>query len=159
MILDIFRDLDKWTMHLFSDYDDSYQYNGSGLAIFFLCLAGILVILWLIVYGIYEWLDLKYADHCEYIGKVLDKKYVGEYNSTGTTTMVVPNSNGGLGVGVGSTNSHSDEQFLLFIINSEVIYKSHVGMSKYYCCEIGQKIRFEVVKGRYSKKQLEVNVL
>lgn len=119
------------------------------LGIFLLLLFA--VVLLLIGVGIYAILDSNFSHKETLTGNIIDKKYVGESDSTGTT--VVSTSNGG--VGIGTTHSHEDERFLLFINSNGTIHKVETDMQFFYNCKLKDPIIFYIKIGGFSKSILK----
>lgn len=144
----------------FKDISGYPQYFDTELYWIFAVLSIILfiitfIILWIIYRGIYHYLDKKGSVKETVLGELIDKKYIGEMNYSGSGTAIIPNNSGGIGVGVVSTSSHSDEQFLFFV-NSEQVYKLEVDMQSFYKKEIGDEIMFAITVGGLSKKIIKV---
>ncbi len=112
----------------------------------------------LIYNGIYDYFDWKKSTKETLSGELIDKRYLGEQYSPGNRIPFVSTINGGVTVGSISTSSYSDEEFLFFV-RSDKVYKIEVDMQQFYDKNIGDKIKFEVVTGRFSKEELELNLL
>lgn len=144
-------------------FDDYPQYFDTGtywlylfLSVLFLLLA--VLTIWFIYHLIYKHIDQKRSTKEAISGELIDKRYVGEQSSSGTGTVVMPNSNGGIGVGVVSTSSHSAEEFLFFV-KADQIYKMQVDMQQFYGKAIGDKVRFELIIGGLSKDTLDIELI
>lgn len=120
------------------------------------CLVVVLVlgILALIIYGVYSAIDWAKATEQNLSGKIIDKKYEGETNTTGTALVST-----GTGVGVGMTSSHQDEQFLLFVDASGQIYKASTNMQYFYHCKIGDAVNLKIKVGGISKSLLDTKLI
>ena len=116
------------------------------------------LIIWLIYGGIYDYFDNRSATIETLTGELIDRRYIGEQTSSGTGTAILPNTNGGVGLGLVSTSSHSDEEFLFFI-KADKVYKVEVDMQQFYAYKIGDKIRFELKRGGLSKEELDTAVI
>lgn len=153
------EDASEWTYnhmmkYKYSEYGDDYWFGilmmfFGVLILFFLC--------WLFWRITYDWLDKKSATLQNLTGKLIDKKYVGEENSSGTGTALV-STGSGVGVGVTSTSSHQDEQFLFFL-DADKVYKCQVDMQIYYKSNIGDRIKFSVLIGGKSGDQLKIQLV
>lgn len=119
---------------------------------------GVVVLIAAIYNSIYDAIDKKRSTIETLSGVLVDRRYMGEQTTTGSGTVVMPNSNGGVGVGVVSTTSHSDEKFMFFI-KADKVYKAEVDMQQFYNFNIGDKVRFEVKIGGLSKEELSIEVL
>lgn len=122
-----------------------------------LFLAIIAIIIWMIYSGIYDARDKRKSTKQILVGELIDKKYIGEQSSSGVGTAVLPNTSGGLSVGVISTSSSSEEEFILFI-RADKVYKINCDMQTFYSKNIGDKIQFEVTIGGLSHGQLGVEL-
>jgi len=137
-----FRESDYWVMML--------------LAFLALCIVALIVFaIYCLIYG---YIDKKRAVTLYNTGVLIDKKYVGEYDSTSTGTVIMPNSNGGVGVGMTSSTSHSPERFLFFV-KQEGVHKIEVDMDNYYAYKTGDKVKFEMLVGGLSNEVLEINLV
>lgn len=148
---DFFKGMDKYP-----EYFDTETY---WLCVFIsLCL---LALVGLAIWGIYDVIharfDIKSSTKTHLTGELVDKRYVGEQSTSGSGTAIVPNSSGGVGVGIVSTSSHSDEEFLFFV-KADKIYKIEVDMQQFYNRKIGDKLNIEVTIGGLTKKELEANL-
>lgn len=152
--------------------EDDFDNTKYALAMFILLLVLFLLafIVWIIWDEIYGALDKKKATYIIYTGELIDKKYKGESSSSGIGTAVVPNSNGGMGIGIVSTRSSSPEEFLFFIRTTRAnvylpeypvrnLYKLLVSMEEYYSRNVGEEVQFEVCYGGLSKVELSMRVL
>lgn len=122
-----------------------------------LFLAILAIIIGMIYSGIYDARDKRKSTKQILIGELIDKKYVGEQSSSGVGTAVLPNTSGGVSVGVISTSSSSEEEFILFI-RADKVYKINCDMQTFYSKNIGDKIQFEVTIGGLSNEQLDVEL-
>jgi hypothetical protein len=91
-------------------------------------------------------------------GELIDKRYMGEQTTSGTGTAIMPNMSGGVGFGIISGSSHTDEEFLFFI-KADKIYKTEVDMQQFYSYKIGDRISFEVKIGGLSKTELSTEIV
>ncbi len=123
-----------------------------------LILLVISITLWLIYNGIYIYFDKRRSTKEILSGELIDKRYIGEQSSSGVGTAVIPNTSGGVGIGLVSTSSHSDEEFLFFV-KADKVYKMEVDMQQFYGKNVGEKVRFEVTTGGLSKDELDVELV
>jgi len=124
----------------------------------FLILVVIGLIGWLIYSVIYGYFDKRSSTKETLFGELVDKKYIGEQSSSSVGTAVIPNASGGVGIGLVSTSSHSDEEFLFFV-KADKVYKMEVDMQQFYGKNVGEKVRFEVTTGGLSKDELNVELV
>jgi hypothetical protein len=80
----------------------------------FLMFIVVIIIIWFIYYVIYSYFDKRSSTKEILTGTLIDKHYVGEQS----------------GVGVISTSSHSDEEFLFFV-QSDKVYKIKCDMQQF----------------------------
>ena len=106
-----------------------------------------------IIHFVHNKVDASTAVHEIMMGKLIDKQYKSESNSSSSGTVIVPNASGGIGVGLISSNTYSEEEFLLFV-NAGKVYKIEVDMQQYYSFKEGDVVKFVVTIGGLSKKQL-----
>lgn len=122
----------------------------------------ILAAIVLIIFGIYSLIyyyrDRSKSTYENLVGQLVDKKYIGEFTSTSSGTAVIPNSDGGVGIGVTSSTSHSPEKFLLFV-SADQVYKIQVGMQEFYKKNIGDRIEFKIRIGGLSGEILETELV
>lgn len=148
----------KWlynlTMHYPYNRDDDYV---PFLIILLLFMLLAVFLLWVAYHLIYDYIDKRTSVKTEYTGNLVDKKYIGESDSSGTGTAMVATGSG-MGIGLVSTSSHTDEDFLFFI-KADKIYKCEVDMQNYYHFNIGDRINFSVLRGGKSGDQLEINLI
>ena len=123
-----------------------------------LILLVISITLWLIYNGIYIYFDKRRSTKEILSGELIDKRYIGEQSSSGVGTAVIPNTSGGVGIGLVSTSSHSDEEFLFFV-KADKVYKMEVDMQQFYGKNVNKKVRFEVTTGGLSKDELDVELV
>lgn len=150
-----------WFEKIWESEFDALEFGAAEywVAMFVLLLIAFLVfiIAYLVYDGIYNAIDRKRATVEHLSGEVVDKRYNGEQSHSGTGTVLMPNTSGGIGVGVVSTSSHSPEEFLLFV-RADKVYKIEVGMQEFYSITIGDKIRFERTIGGLSKEELYIEL-
>lgn len=149
---DFFKSLDNYPQYF--DKETYWMY----VFIAFLCLCVIGLIGWLIYSGIYGYFDKRSSTKEILSGELVDKRYIGEQSSSGVGTAVIPNTSGGVGIGLFSTSSHSDEEFLFFV-KADKVYKMEVDMQQFYGKNVGEKVRFEVTIGGLSKDELDVELV
>lgn len=125
------------------------------LALLILLAAGLLI--WIIYSVIYDYFDKRSSTKETLSGELVDKRYMGEQSSSGVGTAVIPNTSGGVGIGLVSTSSHNDEEFLFFV-KADKVYKIEVDMQQFYGKNVGEKVRFEVTTGGLSKDELDVKL-
>lgn len=138
----------------YNEYGDDYGITWMLIVISLLIVIAVLAGLTMWVYNI---IDKRTSKTLELTGNLIDKKYVGEENHSGTGTALV-STGSGVGVGLASTSSHEDEKFLFFI-QSDKVYKCPVDMQNYYHFNIGDTINFSVLLGGKSGDQLEINLV
>jgi hypothetical protein len=126
------------------------------LALLILLAAGLIV--WIIYLGIYGYFDKRSSTKETLSGELVDKRYIEEQSSSGVGTAVIPNISGGVGIGLVSTSSHSDEEFLFFV-KADKVYKMEVDMQQFYDKNVGEKVRFEVTTGALSKDELNIELV
>lgn len=147
----IWKDLLSFTIF------DTFEYWSC--AIILLLILFVIVVFASIIYlAIYDYFDKKSSTKKDLSGILIDKKYIGEQSSSGTGTAIIPNTSGGVGIGIVSTSSHSDEEFLLFV-KADKVYKIEVDMQQYYSKNINEKIKFEVTIGGLSHSQLDIQYI
>lgn len=146
-------------------WEGEYKYLEFGAGEYWLCIFLFILILSLIglivclIYGgIYDYFDNRSSTKETLSGELVDKRYIGEQSSSGVGTAVIPNTRGGVGIGLVSTNSHSDEEFLFFV-KADKVYKMEVDMQQFYDKNVGEKVRFEVTTGGLSKDELDVELV
>jgi len=140
----------------YPQYFDKTDYWLQVVIILLIALAAAIILAALSAY-IYDKIDNNRATKTQHNGLLIDKKYIGEYSTSGTGTAVVPSTNGGVGIGVVSTSSHADEQFIFFV-KSDKVYKIPVDMQNFYSLSVGDKIKFNVLIGGLSKKELSAEI-
>jgi hypothetical protein len=138
------------------DFDNTMYFCYA--AIFLIIIFACLLILWLIYHLVYDKIDSAKANKQILYGELIDKRYMGEQTTSGTGTMIIPNMNGGIGVGIVSGSSHTDEEFLFFI-KADKVYKTEVDMQQFYSYKIGDRISFEVKIGGLSREELGTEIL
>lgn len=143
---------------LFVDYEFDNDSYWTAVIMFIFCIAVALFIIWLVYHWIYEYVDEKNKFKIWRSGIVIDKKYTGEQHHSGTGTAVMPNTSGGVGIGVTSVSSHTPEKFLFFIKDLS-IHKVEVTMEDYYKYEIGSSVHFETWYGGLSKDILNSELI
>jgi len=149
---DFFKSLDNYPQY----FDKETYWMYAIVSILILLVIGL--ILWLIYVGIYSYFDCRSSTTETLSGELVDKRYIGEQSSSGVGTAVIPNTSGGVGIGLVSTSSHSDEEFLFFV-KADKVYKMEVDMQQFYGKNIGEKVRFEVTTGGLSKDELGVELV
>jgi hypothetical protein len=127
------------------------KHTGCMSLVVILILLVISITLWLIYNGIYIYFDKRRSTKEILSGELIDKRYIGEQSSSGVGTAVIPNTSGGVGIGLVSTSSHSDEEFLFFV-KADKVYKMEVDMQQFYGKNVGEKVRFEVTTGGSVKR-------
>jgi hypothetical protein len=147
-----FKSLDNYPQ--FFDNETYWMYVLGSILI----LLVISITLWLIYNGIYIYFDKRRSTKEILSGELIDKRYIGEQSSSGVGTAVIPNTSGGVGIGLVSTSSHSDEEFLFFV-KADKVYKMEVDMQQFYGKNVGEKVRFEVTTGGLSKDELDVELV
>lgn len=147
-----FKSLDNYPQ--FFDNETYWMYVIGSILI----LLVISITLWLIYNGIYIYFDKRRSTKEILSGELIDKRYIGEQSSSGVGTAVIPNTSGGVGIGLVSTSSHSDEEFLFFV-KADKVYKMEVDMQQFYGKNVGEKVRFEVTTGGLSKDELDVELV
>ncbi len=147
-----FKSLDNYPQ--FFDNETYWMYVLGSILI----LLVISITLWLIYNGIYIYFDKRRSTKEILSGELIDKRYIGEQSSSGVGTTVIPNTSGGVGIGLVSTSSHSDEEFLFFV-KADKVYKMEVDMQQFYGKNVGEKVRFEVTTGGLSKDELDVELV
>jgi len=140
----------------FTGFSDIGMYWLSVLLLL-LCLALIGLIIGAIYQSIYDSIDEKNPIIKTLKGTLIDKVYIGSQRSTGTGTTLIPNSNGGLGVGIISTTSYSSEQFLFFV-EVDRVYKVSVDMQDFYKNEEGDKVDIDIFIGKLSNKIFHIQL-
>lgn len=143
--------------------EDKYLEFGTGeywicilLSVCILAVIGLIG--WLIYRGIYGYFDKRSSTKETLSGELVDKRYIGEQYSSGVGTAVIPNTSGGVGIGLVSTSSHRDEEFLFFV-KADKVYKMEVDMQQFYGKNVGEKVRFEITTGGLSKDELDVQLV
>ena len=147
-----FKSLDNYPQ--FFDNETYWMYVLGSILI----LLVISITLWLIYNGIYIYFDKRRSTKEILSGELIDKRYIGEQSSSGVGTAVIPNTSGGVGIGLVSTSSHSDEEFLFFV-KADKVYKMEVDMQQFYGKNVGEKVRFEVTTCGLSKDELDVELV
>lgn len=135
------------------EVQNGFRVGGADAFISCLAIFVLVVLAGLIIYGIYSLIDYITSKTEDKTGKIVDKKYVGEVNTTGTAMVST-----GTGIGVGVTSSHEDEQYLIFAESNEIIYKLTTNMQFYYHCNIGDRIAFKNRIGGISHSLLSSNL-
>ena len=149
---DFFKSIDDYPR--FFDKETYWLY----VFITFLCLCAAGLIVLLIYRVVYNYFDKRSSTEEILSGELIDKRYIGEQSSSGTGTAVLPNTSGGMSVGLVSTSSHSDEEFLFFV-RVDKIYKTGVDMQQFYKYNIGERIRIKVKTGGLSKEELTTKII
>lgn len=149
---DFFKSLDDYPQYF--DKETYWLY----VILAFLCLCAIGLIVFLIYSCIYKYFDKRSSTKETLSGELVDKRYIGEQFSSGFGTAVIPNTSGGVGIGLVSTSSHSDEEFLFFV-KADKVYKMEVNMQQFYGKNVGEKVMFEVTTGGMSKDELNVELV
>lgn len=144
----------SWINQLVEEIGGNLKRSGSDFAVGCVEVLLVLMVLAFIIWSIYSLIDWMNSYTQDLSGKIVDKKYEGEHNSTGTAIV-----NTGNGVGVGVTSQHEDEQFLLFVDSSGQIYKLDTSMQYYFHCKIGDSVRFKVKIGGLSKDILSSELI
>lgn len=114
-----------------------------------------ILIIYLIIRIVYDWLNAKYGKWAIKNGEIVDKVYTGATRSSGSGVAIMPNTTGATSVGVVSTSSSSPEEFLLFVSCDKEIFKVKVDMHNYYLYDIHTKVGISVLYGRYNKKEVK----
>jgi MFS superfamily sulfate permease-like transporter len=117
------------------------------------------MILGMIISAIYSAIDQRTASTVLSMGTIIDKKYVGETNTSGTGTAIIPNSSGGVGVGIVSTSQHQDEQWLVFVNDGREICKIESNMQQFYSLEVGAKVTIENKIGGLTHKNINRRIV
>lgn len=107
-----------------------------------------------LLYGIIDWRRSAYQTLS---GIVVGKQFVPEQEFSGTTTTVMPTSGGGIGVGIGSVHSTSEEEFLIFV-KADRVYKILVDMQQYFGLKDGDAVRFTIRIGGLSNEALDITL-
>jgi hypothetical protein len=149
---DFFKSLDNYPQY----FDKEIYWLYAVLSILILIVIGLIV--WLICGIIYNYFDNRSSTKETLTGGLVDKRYIGEQSSSGVGTAVIPTTSGGVGVGLVSTSSHSDEEFLFFV-KADKVYKMEVDMQQFYCKNAGEMVMFEVTTGGLSKEELNVELV
>jgi hypothetical protein len=143
------------------EYQSYFDNESYWMTAFMIFIAAVLVSL--IAWGVYGWvhdmIDNKRSTKEVLEGELIDKVYIGSQSSSGTGTAIIPNTNGGVGIGVVSTSSYSAEQFLFFIKANNRIYKVPVSMEHYYQGEVGIALDFEITIGGLTRNILKIELL
>lgn len=146
-------------------WEEQYKYLEFGTGEYWICI--LLSVLMLVVIGligsliytgIYGYFDKRSSTKETLSGELVDKRYISEQYSSGVGTAVIPNTSGGVGIGLVSTSTYSDEEFLFFV-KVDKIYKIEVDMQQFYGKNVGEKVRFEVTIGGLSKDELDVELV
>jgi hypothetical protein len=123
------------------------------------CILAVIGLIGSLIYsGIYGYFDKRSSTKETLSGELVDKRYIGEQSLSGVGTAVIPNTSGGVGIGLVSTSSHSYEEFLFFV-KADKVYKMEVDMKQFYSKNVGEKVRFEVTTGGLSKDELDVELV
>jgi len=134
---------------------DDYWFD---IFLIFLGLVMLFAIIMLIHTVIYSLIDKKKSTIERKTGELIDKRYNGEQTLHGSGVAVLPSTNGGISVGMGSTSSHQDEEFLFFL-KSDKVYKCEVDMQQFYKYKIGDQIGFDVTIGGLTKEELKIKIV
>lgn len=127
------------------------------MILFIIAVFLVLLLLWISYRGIYDFIDKKKSTTEQLSGILIDKKYIGERNSSGIGSAILPNSSGSVSVGMVSTNSSSPEEFLFFV-KSDKIYKVNTNMQTFYEKNIGDTIMLSKCIGGLSKNELTISL-
>lgn len=145
-------------MEKYPEYFDTKDY-WLAVSIIVLMFAMVAIILYMIGSAIYSTIDKKTSSIVLSIGVIVDKKYVGETNTSGTGTAIIPNSSGGVDVGIVSTSQHQDEQWLVFVNDGGDICKIESNMQQFYSLEVGAKATIENKIGGLTHKNINRRIV
>jgi hypothetical protein len=145
-------------MEKYPEYFDTKDY-WLAVSIIVLMFAMVAIILYMIGSAIYSTIDQRTASTVLSMGTIVDKKYVGETNTSGIGTAIVPNSSGGVGVGIVSTSQHQDEQWLVFVNDGGEICKIASNMQQFYSLEVGAKATIENKIGGLTHKNINRRIV
>jgi hypothetical protein len=129
------------------------------VSIIFVMLVVSVFIAGMTISAIYSAIDKKTSSIVLSIGVIVDKKYVGETNTSGIGTAIIPNSSGGVGVGIVSTSQHQDEQWLVFVNDGGEICKIASNMQQFYSLQVGAKATIENKIGGLTHKNINRRIV
>lgn len=150
-----FENFIKWFYNLIFtyDYDGSFGDYFVSALLFIISVVICLMIIGGIVYGIHSIIDSITSFNREIVGKVIDKKYIGESTTSGTGTALMSNGS----VGIISTSSTKSEEFLIFV-DSDQVYKVETDMQTFYHLALNDLVTLNQTMCGISKQQLSIEI-
>lgn len=144
----------KWFYSLFFGHGYSESDYWISIWAVFLILCVLSVIVYVIYCLVYNFIDKKASTVRQFNATVIDKKYLGEQTTSGVGTAVLSNG----GVGIVSTSSTTDEEFLLFV-KADKVYKVEVDMQQFYQFKLNDTVNISVRVGGLSKEELSTEII